>query len=47
VRSRLLPKGVCGFTVPIKSIEAEPKELAKPIKVPPKLMQKIKERELF
>ncbi len=47
VRSRLLPKGICGFTVPTKSVEVEPKELTEPIKVPPKLMQKIKERELF
>ncbi len=47
IRSRLLPDGACGFTVTTKNVELEPLEVANPVKVPAKLMQKIKERELF
>jgi len=47
VRSRLMPSGICGFTVTTKNSEIEPAEIAKPIKVPAKLIQKIKEREIF
>ncbi len=47
VRSRLLPNGTCGFTVAVKNPKIEPFEITKPIRVPAKLMQKIKERELF
>jgi len=47
VRSRLLPSGICGLTVRAKSLEIEPAEVTKPVRVPAKLIQKIKERELF
>jgi hypothetical protein len=42
-----MPNGICGFTVATKNSEIEPSEIAKPIKVPAKLIQKIKEREIF
>jgi hypothetical protein len=42
-----MPSGICGFTVTTKNSEIEPAEIAKPIKVPAKLIQKIKEREIF
>jgi hypothetical protein len=47
VRSRLLPDGTCGFTVVANDQEIDAFEVAKPVKVPAKLMQKIRERELF
>ena len=47
VRSRLLPSGVCALTVTIKSLDIEPSNVTNPVKIPPKLARKIKERELF
>jgi hypothetical protein len=39
--------GVCGLTVKPKTVEIRLEEVAKPIKVPGKLAQKIKEKELY
>jgi len=47
VRDRLLLDGVCGLTVKPKTVEIRLEEVAKPIKVPGKLAQKIKEKELY
>jgi len=47
VKGKLLPNGTCAFTVKTKILVAKPQEELKPIRAPPKLAAKIKERELF
>lgn len=47
VKGKLLPNGVCELTVKAKPIDIRPEEVAEPFKVPSKLVQKIKERELY
>jgi hypothetical protein len=47
MKGKLLPNGTCAFTVKTKIVVTRPREELKPIRAPPKLAQKIKERELF
>jgi len=47
IRNKLLPNGICGLFVKPKIIEPKPEEMLKPIKASGKLIQKIKERELY
>ena len=46
-KGKLLSSGVCGYTIKSKTVESKPRQELKPIRAPPKLAQKIKERELF
>jgi hypothetical protein len=47
LKGKLLPNGTCAFTVKTKTVATRPREELKPIRAPPKLAAKIKERELF
>jgi hypothetical protein len=47
LKGKLLPNGTCAFTVKTKTVVTRPREELKPIRAPPKLAAKIKERELF
>jgi hypothetical protein len=47
LKGKLLPNGTCAFTVKTKVVVTRPQEELKPIRAPPKLAAKIKERELF
>jgi len=47
MKGKLLPNGTCAFTVKAKTVPIRLREELKPIRAPPKLAQKIKERELF
>jgi len=47
LKGKLLPNGTCAFTVKTKTAATRPQEELKPIRAPPKLAAKIKERELF
>lgn len=47
VRNKLLPSGTCGFSVKTKELEFRPDQTVKPVKIPSKLAQKLKENELF
>jgi hypothetical protein len=47
LKGKLLGNGICGYTVRQKTISVKPQQELKPIRAPPKLAQKIKERELF
>jgi hypothetical protein len=47
LKGKFLPSGICAFTVKPKTVEPKPQAMLKPIRAPPKLAQKIKERELF
>ena len=46
-RGKFLSNGTCAFTVKAKTTAVKPLQELKPIRAPPKLAQKIKERELF
>ena len=46
-KGKLLSSGICGYTVKSKTVEVKPERTLTPIRAPPKLAQKIKERELF
>ena len=46
-KGKLLPNGTCAFTVKTKAVVVRSTPELKPIRAPPKLAQKIKERELF
>jgi len=46
-KGKLLSNGVCGYTVKPKTVMVKPQQELKPIRAPPKLAQRIKERELF
>jgi hypothetical protein len=47
LKGKLLPNGTCAFTVKTKTVAVRPREELRPIRAPPKLAAKIKERELF
>lgn len=47
VRNKLLPNGVCELTVKAKPVEPRLEEMAEPIRLPGKLAQKLRERELY
>lgn len=47
VKDKLLPNGICGYSVKTRTLQLRPEELVQPIKVPGKLAQKIKETELL
>ena len=47
LKGKLLSNGICAFTVKAKTTVVKPQQELKPIRAPPKLAQKIKERELF
>jgi hypothetical protein len=48
IKGKLLPNGVCGLTVKARTTaEVSPEEVAKPIRIPGKLAQKLKEKELY
>ncbi len=47
LKGKFLPSGICAFTVKSKTVELKPQRELRPIRAPPKLAQKIKERELF
>ena len=48
VRGKMLPDGICGLTVKAKSLDdIKPEEAIKPVKITGKLVQKLKEKELY
>jgi len=47
LKGKLLSTGICAYTVKTKVFAVRPEQELKPIRAPPKLAQKIKERELF
>jgi hypothetical protein len=47
MKGRLLPNGVCGFSIKVKSHSVKPEEIVEPIKISGKLAQKLREKELF
>ena len=46
-KGKLLSSGICAYTVKTRTVATRPREELKPIRAPPKLAAKIKERELF
>jgi len=47
LKGKFLSSGTCAYTVKSKTVTVRPQQELKPIRAPPKLAQKIKERELF
>jgi len=47
LKGKLLSTAICAYTVKTKVFAVRPEQELKPIRAPPKLAQKIKERELF
>jgi len=47
LKGKFLSSGICAYTVKSKPVAVKPRPELKPIRAPPKLAQKIKERELF
>ncbi|MBS7631861.1 hypothetical protein KEJ47_09915 [Candidatus Bathyarchaeota archaeon] len=47
VRGRLLPDGVCGLAIPVKSIDLSVEDIEEPIRVSKKLASKLKDDEFY
>ena len=47
LKGKFLSSGICAYTVKSRPVAVKPGPELKPIRAPPKLAQKIKERELF
>jgi len=47
VRGKLLPSGVCGLSIKQRTVRVRLSDIGEPVKVPGKIAQKLKERELY